>query len=131
VNQVDERARACASVIAVASASADGSEKSVGTRMRLTLRRSIDLKLATSPPVQPRALGRGGLTRPGRCGRKAQCPRCRRPPHPSFICLNAHPLGCAANVEREIAVATKDAPGAGLKHALVIGASTGYGCPAW
>lgn len=45
----------------------------------------------------------------------------------SFICLNAHPLGCAANVEREIAVATAGAPGAGLKHALVIGASTGYG----
>ena len=45
----------------------------------------------------------------------------------SFICLNAHPVGCAANVEREIGVATKDAPGAGLKHALVIGASTGYG----
>jgi enoyl-[acyl-carrier protein] reductase/trans-2-enoyl-CoA reductase (NAD+) len=45
----------------------------------------------------------------------------------SFICLNAHPVGCATNVEREIAVATKDAPGAGLKHALVIGASTGYG----
>ena len=45
----------------------------------------------------------------------------------SFICLNAHPVGCAANVEREIAVATKDAPGTGLKHALVIGASTGYG----
>jgi len=45
----------------------------------------------------------------------------------SFICLNAHPLGCAANVEREIAVATKEAPGSGLKHALVIGASTGYG----
>jgi enoyl-[acyl-carrier protein] reductase/trans-2-enoyl-CoA reductase (NAD+) len=45
----------------------------------------------------------------------------------SFICLNAHPVGCAANVTREIAVATKDAPGSGLKHALVIGASTGYG----
>jgi enoyl-[acyl-carrier protein] reductase/trans-2-enoyl-CoA reductase (NAD+) len=45
----------------------------------------------------------------------------------SFICLNAHPTGCAANVEREIGVATKDAPGAGLKHVLVIGASTGYG----
>ena len=45
----------------------------------------------------------------------------------SFICLNAHPLGCAANVEREIAVATAGAPGSGLKHALVIGASTGYG----
>src|SRR4029078_10931216 len=38
-----------------------------------------------------------------------------------------HPLGCAANVEREIAVATAGAPGAGLKHVLVIGASTGYG----
>jgi len=45
----------------------------------------------------------------------------------SFICLNAHPVGCATNVEREIAVATKDAPGKGLKHALVIGGSTGYG----
>jgi enoyl-[acyl-carrier protein] reductase/trans-2-enoyl-CoA reductase (NAD+) len=45
----------------------------------------------------------------------------------SFICLNAHPVGCAKNVEREIAVATKDAPGSGLKHVLVIGASTGYG----
>src|SRR5215831_20537046 len=53
----------------------------------------------------------------------------------SFICLNAHPVGCATNVEREIAVATEDAPGGGggggggggLKHALVIGASTGYG----
>src|SRR3954470_14200 len=49
------------------------------------------------------------------------------PPIRSFICLNAHPVGCAANVEREIAVATGGAPGAGLKHALVIGASTGYG----
>jgi enoyl-[acyl-carrier protein] reductase/trans-2-enoyl-CoA reductase (NAD+) len=45
----------------------------------------------------------------------------------SFICLNAHPSGCAANVDREIAIATKAAPGSGLKHALVIGASTGYG----
>jgi enoyl-[acyl-carrier protein] reductase / trans-2-enoyl-CoA reductase (NAD+) len=45
----------------------------------------------------------------------------------SFICLNAHPVGCAANVEREIAVATEGAPGTGLRHALVIGASTGYG----
>jgi enoyl-[acyl-carrier protein] reductase / trans-2-enoyl-CoA reductase (NAD+) len=45
----------------------------------------------------------------------------------SFICLNAHPVGCAANIEREIAVATQEAPGSGLKHVLVIGASTGYG----
>ena len=44
-----------------------------------------------------------------------------------FICLNAHPAGCAANVDREIAVATEGAPGKGLRHALVIGASTGYG----
>ena len=44
-----------------------------------------------------------------------------------FICLNAHPAGCAANVEREIAIATDGAPGKGLAHALVIGASTGYG----
>jgi enoyl-[acyl-carrier protein] reductase/trans-2-enoyl-CoA reductase (NAD+) len=44
-----------------------------------------------------------------------------------FICLNAHPAGCAANVGSEIAVATRDAPGAGMRDALVIGASTGYG----
>jgi enoyl-[acyl-carrier protein] reductase / trans-2-enoyl-CoA reductase (NAD+) len=44
-----------------------------------------------------------------------------------FICLNAHPVGCAANVDAEIAVATGAAPGAGLHHALVVGASTGYG----
>jgi enoyl-[acyl-carrier protein] reductase/trans-2-enoyl-CoA reductase (NAD+) len=44
-----------------------------------------------------------------------------------FICLNAHPAGCAANVDGEIAVATKGAPGRGLGAALVVGASTGYG----
>jgi enoyl-[acyl-carrier protein] reductase/trans-2-enoyl-CoA reductase (NAD+) len=45
----------------------------------------------------------------------------------SFICLNAHPTGCAANVDAEIAVATAGAPGSGLRDALVVGASTGYG----
>jgi enoyl-[acyl-carrier protein] reductase / trans-2-enoyl-CoA reductase (NAD+) len=45
----------------------------------------------------------------------------------SFICLNAHPTGCAANVDGEIAVATAGAPGSGLRDALVVGASTGYG----
>ncbi len=45
----------------------------------------------------------------------------------SFICLNAHPGGCAANVDAEIAVATTGAPGTGLRDALVVGASTGYG----
>ena len=36
-----------------------------------------------------------------------------------FICLNAHPAGCAANVDREIAVATDGAPGKGMAHALL------------
>jgi enoyl-[acyl-carrier protein] reductase/trans-2-enoyl-CoA reductase (NAD+) len=44
-----------------------------------------------------------------------------------FISLNAHPAGCAANVDAEIAVAAAGAPGAGLGAALVIGGSTGYG----
>ena len=44
-----------------------------------------------------------------------------------FICLNAHPAGCAANVDAEIATATAGAPGTGLGAALVVGASTGYG----
>ncbi len=49
-----------------------------------------------------------------------------------FICLNAHPAGCAANVERQIAVvrgsaATSPRPGGEPYHVLVLGASTGYG----
>src|ERR1700690_2775467 len=44
-----------------------------------------------------------------------------------FICLNAHPAGCAANIDAEIAIATARAPGAGFRDALVVGASTGYG----
>lgn len=44
-----------------------------------------------------------------------------------FICLNAHPAGCAANVDQQIAVARAGGPGGGLGHALVIGSSTGYG----
>lgn len=49
-----------------------------------------------------------------------------------FICLNAHPAGCAANVERQIAVArgaatTSHAAARAPYHVLVIGASTGYG----
>jgi enoyl-[acyl-carrier protein] reductase / trans-2-enoyl-CoA reductase (NAD+) len=46
-----------------------------------------------------------------------------------FICLNAHPAGCAANVDAEIAVAQEGAgaPGTGMGAALVIGGSTGYG----
>jgi enoyl-[acyl-carrier protein] reductase/trans-2-enoyl-CoA reductase (NAD+) len=44
-----------------------------------------------------------------------------------FICLNAHPAGCAENVRAQIEIARRGAPGAGLGHALVVGASTGYG----
>lgn len=44
-----------------------------------------------------------------------------------FICLNAHPAGCAANVEAEVAAATAGTPGHGLGGALIVGASTGYG----
>ena len=44
-----------------------------------------------------------------------------------FICLNAHPAGCAANVDRQIRVAKEGGPGRGIGDALVIGSSTGYG----
>ena len=47
-----------------------------------------------------------------------------------FICVNAHPAGCARNVERQIAHVRGNRPAAapaGLRNALVIGASTGYG----
>jgi enoyl-[acyl-carrier protein] reductase/trans-2-enoyl-CoA reductase (NAD+) len=44
-----------------------------------------------------------------------------------FISLNAHPAGCAANVDTEIGVAKKGTPGTGLGDALVVGGSTGYG----
>lgn len=44
-----------------------------------------------------------------------------------FICLNAHPEGCAENVRKQVAIAKKAGPGEGIGHALVVGASTGYG----
>ncbi|HVZ74269.1 MAG TPA: enoyl-ACP reductase FabV [Polyangia bacterium] len=45
-----------------------------------------------------------------------------------FICLNAHPAGCAENVRAQVAIARKGAaPGVSMGHALVVGASTGYG----
>jgi enoyl-[acyl-carrier protein] reductase / trans-2-enoyl-CoA reductase (NAD+) len=46
-----------------------------------------------------------------------------------FISVNAHPEGCARNVERQIAVITGQgiASSEGLKNVLVIGSSTGYG----
>ena len=47
-----------------------------------------------------------------------------------FICTNAHPQGCAANVKEQIAyIKAQDYANAqnGPKNVLVIGASTGYG----
>jgi enoyl-[acyl-carrier protein] reductase/trans-2-enoyl-CoA reductase (NAD+) len=45
-----------------------------------------------------------------------------------FICLNAHPAGCAENVRAHVELARQGAaPGARLGDALVVGASTGYG----
>lgn len=45
-----------------------------------------------------------------------------------FICTNAHPSGCAANVKEQIeTVKSGGAIEPGCKKALIIGASTGYG----
>ncbi|HVN08873.1 MAG TPA: enoyl-ACP reductase FabV [Patescibacteria group bacterium] len=47
-----------------------------------------------------------------------------------FICVNAHPQGCARNVESQVAAvaaATGGARRSGIRNALVIGGSTGYG----
>lgn len=44
-----------------------------------------------------------------------------------FICTTAHPVGCAANVNEQIAYVKKHPAIQGPKKVLVIGASTGYG----
>jgi len=45
-----------------------------------------------------------------------------------FICTNAHPQGCAANVQEQIAYTQAKGPVAdGPKKVLVLGCSTGYG----
>ncbi|MDD4915669.1 MAG: trans-2-enoyl-CoA reductase family protein [Methylococcales bacterium] len=47
-----------------------------------------------------------------------------------FICTNAHPAGCAANVREQISYIRSQTPAAGgnaPKNVLVIGCSTGYG----
>lgn len=44
-----------------------------------------------------------------------------------FVCITAHPKGCAAKVQQEIEVAQASASEGGPKKVLVIGASTGYG----
>ncbi len=45
-----------------------------------------------------------------------------------FICTNAHPVGCAANVEQQIDyIRQQQQPEEGPKNVLVLGCSTGYG----
>jgi enoyl-[acyl-carrier protein] reductase/trans-2-enoyl-CoA reductase (NAD+) len=46
-----------------------------------------------------------------------------------FICTNAHPAGCAANLANQIAAITGNRPAglSGPQRVLVIGSSTGYG----
>lgn len=44
-----------------------------------------------------------------------------------FVCITAHPEGCAEKVRREIEVARAASGEGGPKKVLVIGASTGYG----
>ncbi|MDR2512490.1 MAG: trans-2-enoyl-CoA reductase family protein [Puniceicoccales bacterium] len=45
-----------------------------------------------------------------------------------FICVSAHPVGCAENVRRQIAYVKEQVPlKGGCKSVLIIGASTGYG----
>ena len=45
-----------------------------------------------------------------------------------FVCITAHPEGCAAHIREQIAyVKSRPAMKNGPKNVLVIGASTGYG----
>lgn len=45
-----------------------------------------------------------------------------------FICTNAHPVGCAVNVQKQIDyVKQQGVQGQGPKNVLVLGCSTGYG----
>lgn len=50
-----------------------------------------------------------------------------KPKSKGFICITAHPEGCAQNVQEQIDYVRKHGPIDGPKKVLVIGASTGYG----
>lgn len=51
-----------------------------------------------------------------------------RPKIRGFVCVTAHPVGCAAHVREQIAYVKSRPPiEHGCKKALIIGASTGYG----
>jgi enoyl-[acyl-carrier protein] reductase / trans-2-enoyl-CoA reductase (NAD+) len=50
-----------------------------------------------------------------------------QPKFRGFICMTAHPTGCTAQVEKQIAYAKAQPHMTGPKKVLIIGASTGYG----
>lgn len=51
-----------------------------------------------------------------------------RPKVRGFVCVTAHPTGCAANVQEQIDYVKKQTPvEGGPKNVLILGASTGYG----
>ncbi|MBL8022831.1 MAG: trans-2-enoyl-CoA reductase family protein [Elusimicrobia bacterium] len=50
-----------------------------------------------------------------------------RPQSKGFICLTAHPDGCAKNVADQIALARSTGKKQGPRNVLIIGASAGYG----
>jgi enoyl-[acyl-carrier protein] reductase / trans-2-enoyl-CoA reductase (NAD+) len=51
-----------------------------------------------------------------------------RPKVRGFVCVTAHPLGCAAHIQEQIAYIRRMGPiRNGPKKALIIGSSTGYG----
>ncbi|HAT60178.1 MAG TPA: bifunctional NADH-specific enoyl-ACP reductase/trans-2-enoyl-CoA reductase [Opitutae bacterium] len=51
-----------------------------------------------------------------------------RPKVRGFVCVTAHPTGCAANVQEQIDYVKKQSPVEnGPKNVLIVGASTGYG----
>lgn len=51
-----------------------------------------------------------------------------RPKVRGFVCVTAHPTGCAANVQEQIDYVKSQSPVEnGAKNVLIVGASTGYG----
>jgi len=60
--------------------------------------------------------------------RKLRLPMVIRPRIRGFVCVTAHPHGCAAHIQEQIDYVRRHGPiQGGPKNVLVIGASTGYG----
>ena len=57
-----------------------------------------------------------------------QTPMIIKPRTRGFICITAHPTGCAASIREQIEIVhSRERISDGPKNALIIGASTGYG----